>query len=52
VAERILEELYGFLGDNEPQDDVTLMVLQVREPKPSVLRTDSMAVASEVHPPA
>jgi len=52
VTERILEELYGFLGDNEAQDDVTLMVLLVREPQPSILRPEREAVASEALPPA
>jgi sigma-B regulation protein RsbU (phosphoserine phosphatase) len=31
VVEGILEEFYSFLGDEEAQDDVTLMVLQVKE---------------------
>ena len=32
VTEKVLDELYDFLGDQEAQDDVTLMVLQVLEP--------------------
>ena len=31
VAERILAELRRFLGKTQPQDDVTLLVLQVRQ---------------------
>ncbi len=35
VAERVLEQLYGFLGDLEPQDDLTLLVLRVLEREPA-----------------
>ncbi|NNF06367.1 MAG: SpoIIE family protein phosphatase [Candidatus Eisenbacteria bacterium] len=31
VTEELLADLYGFLGDREAQDDVTLMVLKVME---------------------
>ena len=32
VAERVLDRLHEFLGDVEPQDDITLLVLRVLEP--------------------
>ena len=35
VVEGILEEFYAFLGDEEAQDDVTLMVLQVKSRVPA-----------------
>jgi len=35
VTGRILETLYGFLGDREAQDDITVMVVQVLAPEPS-----------------
>jgi sigma-B regulation protein RsbU (phosphoserine phosphatase) len=39
VTERILEALRGFLDGEEARDDMTLMVLRVLEPEPS-LRSD------------
>ncbi len=36
VAEGVLGELREFLGSVEPQDDITLLVLRVLEPVPSV----------------
>jgi len=38
VAERILEELRRFLGQEEPRDDMTLLVLQVVEQDPAALQ--------------
>ena len=32
VAERVLDRLHEFLGEVEPQDDITLLVLRVLEP--------------------
>jgi hypothetical protein len=32
VADRVLANLHEFLGDVEPQDDITLLVLRVLEP--------------------
>jgi serine phosphatase RsbU (regulator of sigma subunit) len=32
IAERVLESLRAFLGDVEPQDDMTLLVIRVLEP--------------------
>lgn len=35
VAERLLAHLHEFLGDSEPQDDITILVLRTLEPAPS-----------------
>jgi sigma-B regulation protein RsbU (phosphoserine phosphatase) len=35
VAERVLVALREFLGDMEPQDDMTLLVVRVLEPAPA-----------------
>jgi len=35
IIEAILEEVYAFIGDQEAQDDVTIMVLRVLEPEPA-----------------
>jgi len=41
VATRILGALESFLGDAEPQDDVTLLVLRVLQPAPSPAEEDT-----------
>ena len=44
VTELILEDLYGFLGEQEAQDDVTLMVLRVLEPETSASASSALSV--------
>jgi serine phosphatase RsbU (regulator of sigma subunit) len=40
VAERLLASLRDFLGDVEPQDDMTLLVVRVLEPAAVEVATD------------
>ena len=40
VSECVIDRLRGFLGDVEPQDDITLLVVRVFEPKPAEAAID------------
>jgi serine phosphatase RsbU (regulator of sigma subunit) len=46
LAERLLVALREFLGDVEPQDDMTLLVVRVLEP--AAVRADGTVVPEEV----
>jgi sigma-B regulation protein RsbU (phosphoserine phosphatase) len=48
MTERIIGDLYEFLDGEEPQDDVTVMILRVLEASPAKLSTDEEAVGVDI----
>jgi sigma-B regulation protein RsbU (phosphoserine phosphatase) len=46
VTERIVDDLHAFLDGEEPQDDVTVMVLRVLEPAPATRVREGEAVTA------